>query len=263
MSTSPIGAGEQAGSGTGERPKRVSVIVPCFNEEPTIPTLRDVLGRLPAAFGKSYQVEFLFVDDGSSDATRPRLEELAAELGGRVLVHPENRGIAEAFRTGFREASGDIVCTIDADCTFDPMELVPMVAQLEESGAGIVSASPYHPDGGVEGVPAWRLLLSRGASELYRLILPVKLYSYTACFRVFRRSELSRIRFDDPGFLGVAQILISALLQGAEVVERPMTLKTRASGVSKMRTLRVVRDHARFMLRLLFGGRARLLPGTE
>jgi dolichol-phosphate mannosyltransferase len=220
--------------------------------------LRPVLANLLAGFGDAYDVEILFVDDGSSDATLEKLHEVAPALRGRVLAHAHNKGIAEAFRTGFREARGDIVCTIDADCTFDPMELIPMVAELERSGVGIVSASPYHPEGGVEGVPAWRLVLSGGASLIYRLILPVKLYSYTACFRVFRRTALEKIHFDDSGFLGVAQILISALLQGVEVIEKPMILKTRVSGVSKMRTLTVIRDHAMFMWSLLWGGKARL-----
>lgn len=236
----------------------LSIIVPCFNEEPTIPMLQPILVDVLAGFEDTYDVEILFIDDGSSDATLEKLEEVAPELRGRVLVHPQNKGIAEAFRTGFRAARGEIVCTIDADCTFDPIELLPLVAQLEATGAGIVSASPYHPDGGVEGVPAWRLVLSSGASVLYRWILPVKLYSYTACFRAFRRSALERIHFDDSGFLGVAQILISALLQGVEVVERPMVLKTRIRGVSKMRTLAVIRDHARFMWSLLWGGKSRL-----
>ncbi|MEE8508298.1 MAG: glycosyltransferase family 2 protein, partial [Myxococcota bacterium] len=117
--------------------------------------------------------------------------------------------------------------------------------------ADIVAASPYHPKGGVEGVPGWRLLLSRGASWLYGRILPVELHGYTACFRVFRRAAVERLRFRDSGFLGVAEMLVFALLDGMKVVERPMTLRRRVTGVSKMNTLRVIRDHARFMAHLL------------
>ena len=231
--------------------KKISIIVPCFNEEPTVPLLRKVLGEVIAGFGPTGEVEILFVDDGSTDGTLGALREIAPALNGRVLVHERNRGIAEAFRTGFRSASGDVVCTIDADCTFDPRELVPMVAELDGSGADVVAASPYHPRGGVEGVPAWRLALSRGASRLYGWILPVKLHSYTACFRVFRRQVVEQMRFENPGFLGVTQMLASALDQGFTVVERPMVLRRRTTGTSKMRTLRVVGDHLRFMVRLL------------
>ncbi len=229
----------------------VTIIVPCFDEEETVPMLREVLGRLIARLADRYDVETLFVDDGSRDRTRELLEEAAPALRGSVLVHERNRGISEAFRTGFRAAQGDIVCTIDADCSFDPLALVPMVARLEASGADIVAASPYHPEGGVEGVPAWRLVLSRGGSWLYARILPVALYSYTPCFRAYRRSAVERLEFHDSGFLGVAEMLISALLAGMTVVEYPMVLRRRVTGVSKLNTLRTVRDHARFMARLI------------
>ena len=232
-------------------PRKVSIVVPCFDEESTVPLLREALAETLARFGPAYEVEVLFVDDGSTDATLGALREIAPALNGRVLVHDRNMGISEAFRTGFRASDGDFVCTIDADCTFDPRELVAMVAELEATGADVVAASPYHPLGGVEGVPAWRLALSRSASKLYGWILPVKLHSYTACCRVFRRPVVERLQFENAGFLGVTQMLASTLSQGFRVVERPMVLRSRKAGRSKMRTLRVVGDHVRFMLSLL------------
>ena len=229
----------------------ISVIIPCYNEEETVPILRERMECLLAAFALSHAVEILFVDDGSTDGTRAALEAMAPEMNARVLAHAGNRGIAAAFRTGFREARGDFVCTLDADCTVDPLELVPMVAELESTGADVVTASPHHPEGAVEGVQPWRLLLSRGASRIYEYLLPVKLYSYTMCVRVFRRSALERIDFRSPGFLGVTEMIVSAILQGRKVIEWPVTLRRRTTGVSKIRTLRVVADHVRFMGRLL------------
>ena len=228
----------------------ISIVIPCYNEEKTIPLLQEVMEQVVSELGSSHEVETLIVDDGSTDRTLEGIERMALRLGGRVLAHASNRGIAEAFRTGFLAAKGDIVCTIDADCSFDPLQLAPAIAQLKETGADIVVASPYHPRGGVEGVPAWRLLLSRGASWMYRFLLPVKLYTYTACFRVFRRRAVERLQFEDPGFLGISQMLASAILQGMRVVERPMPLRVRRTGVSKMRTFRVLAGHLRFMSRL-------------
>ena len=245
----------------GDRPT-ISLVVPCYNEEESLPQLKEVLLRLIPAFERTREVEILLVDDGSTDGTRAALERLAPEIRGRVLKHERNRGIAEAYRTGYREARGDIICTIDADCTFDPMELIPMLDKLLESGAGLVVASPYHPRGRVEGVPGWRLVLSRGASGIYRLLLPVKLYSYTPCFRVMRREAVERFEFEDPGFLGISQMLVSAILQGVEVVEWPITLRSRVTGVSKMRSLSVMRDHLRFMSRLLLLRMGRLFRGA-
>jgi len=229
----------------------VSIVIPCYNEEQTIPMLREAMLRVIAAFGPSHEVETLLVDDGSTDGTYASLKAVGGDLHGRVLRHERNRGIAEAFRTGFRAAQGDVVCTMDADCTFDPMDLVPLVAQLEATRADVVVGSHYHPKGAVEGVPAWRVSLSRAASLLYRLLLPVKLYTYTGCLRAFRRESVKGLEFDDPGFLGVAEMLASAILQGRKVVEYPVVLRRRVTGVSKMRTVRVVRDHLRYMMQLL------------
>ena len=69
--------------------------------------LRGVFERLLAELEERYEVEILFVDDGSADGTRALLEEVAPALHGRVLCHERNRGIAEAYRTGFREGRGE------------------------------------------------------------------------------------------------------------------------------------------------------------
>jgi len=131
-----------------------------------------------------------------------------------------------------------------------------MSAELEASDTDVIAASPYHPDGAVEGVPAWRLVLSRGASHLYGWILKADLYSYTACFRAFRRDAVARLEFQQPGFLGVTEMLVNGILDGMQVVERPMTLRCRVTGISKMNTLRVIVDHLGFMARLLLRRRA-------
>ena len=61
---------------------------------------------------------------------------------------------------------------------------------LMTGSVDLVTASPYHKDGGVRNVPGWRLFLSRGASFLYRRVLRSKLDTYTSCFRVYRRSSV-------------------------------------------------------------------------
>ena len=126
-----------------------------------------------------------------------------------------------------------------------------MIAQLEESGVDIVAASAHHPQGGIEGIPAWRLALSRGASVIYGWILPVKLYGYTGCMRAFRRQAVERLEFREPGFLGVTEMLVHALLDGMTVIEYPTVLRIRTTGVSKMNSARVLRDHVGFMLGII------------
>ena len=119
-------------------------------------------------------------------------------------------------------------------------------------------ASPYHPEGAVEGVPRWRLVLSRGCSALYGLIAPVRLHTYTSVFRAYRRDVIRTVRFEEDGFVSASEILIRAAEAGYRIVEVPMTLHARKIGQTKMKIVRTIRGH----LRLITSTSARRLQGA-
>ena len=107
-----------------------------------------------------YELECILVDDGSRDGTTDEAKRSFASFPRVVFEkHDHNRGPGAAVRTGFSKATGDVICTIDSDCTFDPLQIPVMLKLLDDRKVDIVTASPYHPDGGVENVPPWRLLL--------------------------------------------------------------------------------------------------------
>ena len=162
-----------------------------------------------------------------------------------MIRHEENRGVAAAIMTGIRAAESEVVCSMDSDCSYDPRDLKTMVPLLE--GAAMVTASPYHPDGQVVDVPAWRLFLSRNLSRLYSLVLGKKLYTYTSCFRVYRRSMVVDLDLENGDFLGIAELAIRLIGSGQRVVEYPTVLGTRKFGASKMKTLRTIRGHLRLL----------------
>ena len=131
--------------------------------------LAHTLSQLAVRLAPEYELECVLVDDGSRTVPPARRRSISPHSLKSVLVkHDRNRGPGAAVRTGFGKATGDLVCTIDSDCTFDPLKIPSMLKLLDDQKADIVTASPYHPDGGVENVPPWRLLLSRGASFIYR-----------------------------------------------------------------------------------------------
>ena len=101
----------------------------------------------------------------------------------------------------------------------------------------MVTASPYHTNGGVRNVPEWRLFLSKGASLLYRRVLQSKLDTYTSCFRVYRRSSFVDMDLKEKGFLGVAEMLGKLDLRGGKIIEYPAVLEVRLFGFSKMKTV--------------------------
>jgi dolichol-phosphate mannosyltransferase len=141
-----------SGHGSDALP-RLTVVVPLFNEADSIERLCAALARLREALLNKYETEFLLVDDGSTDETWGAVERVfAGDENVRCVRHRVNRGLAAALATGIAEAKTPIVASIDADCTYEPVQLVSLLERLEDE-VDMVVASPYHPLGKVVGVP--------------------------------------------------------------------------------------------------------------
>ncbi|WP_263417942.1 glycosyltransferase family 2 protein [Terriglobus albidus] len=233
---------------------RVAVVIPVCNEQESLQVLRIRLAELQRGLQDRYITFYLFIDDGSTDRTvalLPRTAPYGASY--RVVSHSRNLGIGAAFRTGFEiAASADVICTLDADCSYRADQLAQMVHLIVDGKADVVVASPYHPQGSVEGVAPWRYALSRYCSRLYRMISPVKLYTYTSMFRAYRGSFIRRAHFRSNGFVSTVEILMNASYLGYRIHEVPMTLHRRTTGCSKMRILRTIRDHLKLALDCVF-----------
>jgi glycosyltransferase involved in cell wall biosynthesis len=226
---------------------RLTVVVPLFNEAESMERLRAELARLETALAGKYATEFLLVDDGSTDETWAVIQRLfAGNEQVRPVRHALNRGLAAALATGIAEAKTPIVASIDADCTYEPVQLVALLARLDDD-VDMVVASPYHPLGEVVGVPAWRVAISKLASRLYRLVLRNQLHTYTSCFRVYRRSSVVNLPQARGGFVGVVEMLWELDRRGGTIVECPAVLTVRKAGQSKMRILATALGHLRLL----------------
>jgi len=229
---------------------QVSIVVPCHNESESLGKLRERLDCLQTALAGHARLELLLVDDGSTDDTANRMRELFAGWpGATVLRHESKRGVTAAIATGLRAATSPVAASLDADCTYDPLQLVPMLRLLADD-VDLVVASPYHPEGSVRGAPRWRIGLSRLASRLYRLLLANKLHTYTSCLRVYRRDAVTDLPLDNSGFVGVVELLWRVDRTGRRIVEHPANLTARTTGCSKMRTARTTLAHLRLLARI-------------
>jgi dolichol-phosphate mannosyltransferase len=240
---------------------KISIIIPAYNEaegiEQTSGQLKPVLRQLRTA----YDVELIFVNDGSKDDTFALLKQaFSDEANVRFVNHEVNRGLGAALRTGFGVATGDVLISTDFDGTYSFDRIPELLERLQRDKVDIVTASPYHPQGKVEGVPPYRLLFSFGASLLYRLLVNWHIYCWTALFRAYRARVIQTVRFDSDDFLAGTELLVNALRSGYTVSEYPATLRVRTFGQSSMKIARVTLAHLRFQLRLLrarlFGNRA-------
>jgi dolichol-phosphate mannosyltransferase len=87
---------------------------------------------------------------------------------------------------------------------------------------------------------------------IYTRLFRTKLYSYTSCFRVYRRTALENLQIESDGFVGMAEILWRLENKGARMVEVPAVLNVRRYGQSKMRTLQVIGEHLGLMRQMAF-----------
>jgi len=252
----------------------LSIVIPCYNETETIHKLKAELlpvvatmatappfhqrapveGIAPRDVGEQ-KIEVIFVDDGSQDKTFEALVEAFGEvtLPGvtfRFTQHQQNQGLGAALRTGFDLTAGAIIVTTDCDGTYRFPEIPKLLARLTPE-VDLVTASPYHPDGAVDGVPPYRLLLSRGSSAIYRMLADRRVYTYTALFRAYRREVIQNVPFHATGFLAGTELLVNAIRMGYRVTEHPTVLHSRAFGVSKAKIMRTVQAHLGFQMNTL------------
>ncbi|MFQ6672700.1 MAG: glycosyltransferase, partial [Candidatus Tectimicrobiota bacterium] len=217
-----------------------SIVIPALNErdnlEPLLQALKGVLDGLVPTW------EVVVVDGGSTDGT----VELARRMGARVVFQTEP-GYGGALKAGFETARGQVVITMDADCSHDPAVVRELWAHRTE--ADLLIASRYVPGGRAE-MSLGRLVLSRvlNVSFAWLLALPVK--DLSSGFRLYHRSTLERLPFKSRDFDVLEEILIHAYADGFTVREVPFHYRPRVHGRSHVKLARFARSYLVTLLRM-------------
>jgi glycosyltransferase involved in cell wall biosynthesis len=212
-------------NGEAER-VRVSVIIPTLNEADN---LQHVMTVLPPVVD-----EVLIVDGGSTDGT---IEE-ARRLRHDVRIIEELRpGKGRALRTGFEEATGDILVMIDADGSMDPREIPAMVAVLE-AGADVVKGSRFLQGAGTDDMGLLRRSGNTSLRLLVRALFGGRYSDLCYGYMAFWRDVLPAFEGDAPGFEVETFLNVRALAAGLRVAEIPSFERNRISGESHLNTFR-------------------------
>jgi glycosyltransferase involved in cell wall biosynthesis len=227
------------------RAPRVSIVLPCYNEQDHVLLELERISRAMDASGMPY--ELIAVDDCSTDATLARLQLAEPKLPRLKVVHfPRNGGAGTVRRIGSQQAQGDIVVWTDADMTY-PNERIPeLVAILEENplvdqvvGARTTEEGTYK----FLRVPA-KFLIRKLAESLTNSKIP----DLNSGLRAFRREiALPYLRLLPPGFSCVTTITL-AFLSNEHVVQYVPIDYAKRAGVSKFR---FVHDAYRYILQVL------------
>jgi dolichol-phosphate mannosyltransferase len=181
-----------------KRAVKLSVIIPCYNEERT---LNNCVKKVLGIASETLSLEVLIVDDCSKD----RSLEIARELEKQypevsVLCHEKNMGKGAALRTGFGTATGDFVAVQDADLEYDPMDLKRLLLPLMAGKADVVLGSRFLSSGAHRVLYFWHSLGNRFLTFLSNMFSDLNLTDMETCYKVFRREVIKSINIEEDRF---------------------------------------------------------------
>ena len=165
---------------------KISVVVPCYNEQESLPELFEKLEAVVSELG--CDAEYLFVDDGSTDRTVAVLRELHARSPRvNIISFRRNYGKSAALSAGFHEVDGDYVVTIDADLQDDPAE-IPNLLRRIDAGADLVSGWKTNRQD-----PVTKTLPSRLFNSVTSAVTGIKLHDFNCGLKMYRREVTDAI----------------------------------------------------------------------
>ena len=214
----------------------VSVVVPLYNEEESLPELVEQLLASLRPSGERF--ELVLVNDGSSDQTAAVLEQVSQEVPELVgVLLRKNYGQTAAMAAGFDVARGRIIVSLDGDLQNDPADIPLLLAKLRE-GYDLVSGWRHQR----QDAELQRKLPSRIANRLIGRVTGVKLHDYGCSLKAYDRAVLSDMRL-----YGELHRFLPALafIEGARITEVKVNHRARQYGSSKYgidRTFRVLMD---------------------
>ncbi len=177
----------------------LSVVMPCYNEAPTI---LEVARRVLAS---PYTAELIIVDDGSTDGTADLCSTLQSERV-RVVTQPRNQGKGAALRRGFSLSTAPFVVVQDADLEYDPHEYGTLLQPLLDDEADVVYGSRFLGGRGHRVLYYWHSVGNRFLTTLSNMATNLNLTDMETCYKAFRREVLESLEIHEDRFGFEAEI---------------------------------------------------------
>ncbi len=200
------------------RPVKLIIQIPCFNEEESLP---ETLSQLPRHLAGIDIVEWLVIDDGSTDHT---VEVARANGVDHIWELPGHFGLARAFMAGLQRAvelDADIIVNTDADNQYDAADIPALIAPLLSRRAELVVGA--RPIATIESFSPVKRLLQRIGSGVVRFVSGTKVADVPSGFRAFAREAALRLNVFDP-YTYTLETVIEAGLSGIVIVSVPISV---------------------------------------
>src|SRR3989338_4106663 len=198
--------------------KKLSIIVPAYNEKNTIETILRRLEEVEIGAEK----EIIVIDDGSKDGTREML-----------LKYEKNQGEGAAVRTGLKSASGDYIVIQDADLEYSPSDFKRMLEYAELNNADVVYGS-RRLGKGKSPTAGWQYYLGGVfLTFLTNLLYDANITDGATCYKMISRDVLSKINLCSVGFEFCPELTAKIARQGIKIYEIPISYSPRSKKEGK------------------------------
>ena len=214
----------------------ITIVIPCYNEHVTI---RHVLEAVAHSDTGPLRKEIVIVDDFSTDGTRDVLAQLEREIRPsqdgvalKIAYHEKNQGKGAALRTGFQQATGDLVLIQDADLEYQPRDYPALLEPILQGWADAVYGNRFH--GSAHRVLYfWHYQANRMLTLLCDMFSDLNLSDMEVGYKVFKRSLLSQMHLRSNRFGFEPEVTIKLAKLRARIYEVPITYHGRTYAEGK------------------------------
>ena len=168
--------------------QKLSIVIPAYNEKNTI---EEIIRRIKAVNLGNIEREIIVVDDGSKDGTRDILKSVP---NIRYIFHDKNLGKGSAVKTGFQNATGDILLIQDADLEYDPLEYPLLLSPIINERADVVLGSRFVGSKPHRVLYVWHYIANRFLTLLSNFFTGLNLTDMETCYKVFRKEVVDTFK---------------------------------------------------------------------
>jgi glycosyltransferase involved in cell wall biosynthesis len=228
----------------GYKLKTLTIATPFYNEEDSLNNYFETLKKIYFLINKKVHVKFLFIDDGSTDATLKKLQEFKIKNSNyriKIFSHSKNFGYGRTLKNSIKFCNTKYLITYDSDCTYDYKIINYLIDQIVKNKNDIINVSYKLAQKNIK-INIFRKFLSWGSSFIYSFFfLEIRSYNvkvFTCSFRIYKLSKIKSIKLNSDDFNCCAELLIKAMIKKLNIVEIPGENFGRKFGYSKMKIIK-------------------------